>query len=128
MKSSTITLLSALVLGLATSDLAAQDAIAGAPVQDSLPTAVVAAEMTAPTLLVARAPLGVTIEAPVQDASSGGIKETLFGTPQRTSRSMFIGGIGIGLLGIGVVKGDVGAAMGVAGLLGVVGGLYFAFY
>jgi hypothetical protein len=38
-----------------------------------------------------------------------------------------IGGVALAGIGVGVVKGDIGAIMGMAGLFSTIGGLYLAF-
>ena len=60
-------------------------------------------------------------------AADGGIKGYLFGTQRRASNTLMIGGVAIAGIGVGLVKGEVGAVLGVIGLLSTVGGLYLAF-
>ena len=59
--------------------------------------------------------------------AQGGVKGFFFGTRRRTSNTLMIGGVGLALVGVSVVKGHAGAIMGMAGLLSSIGGLYLAF-
>jgi hypothetical protein len=60
-------------------------------------------------------------------APAAGVKDYFFGTRKRSSNTLLIGGVGVGLIGVAVVKGNAGALLGVAGLLTSIGGLYLAF-
>ena len=71
-------------------------------------------------------PGAVDLQAPAQEAD-GGIKAFLFGNRRRTSNTLMIGGVTVAAIGVGVVKGEVGAAIGVLGLVTSIGGLYLAF-
>ena len=89
--------------------------------------------LAAPASMAEMVTVGVTataessFEIQTQEAAGGGIKNFFFGTQRRTSNTLMIGGVAFAGIGVGVVKGEVGALMGVVGLLASIGGLYLAF-
>ncbi len=109
-----------------------------AVVIDSIATAAPAPSTTqvpsAPSSFAGRVTVGVSpvihssTGAQAQDAAAeGGIKNFFFGSRRRTSNTLMIGGAVVAGIGVGVVKGEVGAILGVLGVLSSVGGLYLAF-
>jgi hypothetical protein len=137
-------LVSAFWLVLAAGNLSAQDqpasstpAATDSAVANAVPPEVSASIAAPPanamatrvTLGVAATP-GLSVELPLalaQDSNDGGVHDFFFGTQRRTSRTMLIGGAATSIVGVGVVKGEIGAVMGVLGLMSCVGGLYLAF-
>jgi hypothetical protein len=70
----------------------------------------------------------INTSASIQGQSSeGGVKNFFFGTRRRSSNTLLIGGVALAGIGVGVVKGEVGAVLGVMGLISTIGGLYLAF-
>jgi hypothetical protein len=125
-----------LAFSAAESPLAAQDGgtLPAAVAPDSISVQVVPQQAPAAGA-PERAVVGLDYTASFQNDSTsasfqeagGGVKGIFFGTQRRTSNTLMIGGVGLALLGVSVVKGHPGALMGVAGLLSSIAGLYLAF-
>jgi hypothetical protein len=111
-------------------------AVESQPIPAAAPTVIVSAQSN---VALSGVPLAASADVGVSNANGspatpfsvqeaeGGLKGFFFGSRRRTSNTLMIGGVALAGIGVGVVKGDVGALLGIAGLLSSIGGLYLAF-